>query len=141
MALSNLEAKTILVTDGYVDARSDGVCSLIEAIEAANTNTVIDNCVAGDDLDDGGDIIGLPANAQFVLTNVQYTVPGSDLGSGPVGLPQITSRIDIRGNGAIILRDVNSPAFRLLHVSRTGDLTLNNLKLENGSLLTSPQSG
>ena len=51
-----------------------------------------------------------------------------------VGLPPITSRITIEGNGATIARQGNAPAFRLINVASSGELTLESLSLSGGSL-------
>jgi hypothetical protein len=52
------------------------------------------------------------------------------------GMPPITARITINGNGAIIARstDPNTPEFRIFEVpSSRGALTLNNLTITNGA--------
>ena len=53
--------------------------------------------------------------------------------NGPTGLPLITSRITIEGNGAAIHRAGNAPAFRLMAVTNSGDLTLQSMILSGGS--------
>ncbi|MEM7017919.1 MAG: hypothetical protein AAF512_11365, partial [Pseudomonadota bacterium] len=66
LGAQSLHAATITVDAGAVDNdNGSGNCSLIEAIQAANSNIVIDNCAAGDEADSGGDIIVLPNNSTF----------------------------------------------------------------------------
>jgi hypothetical protein len=53
---------------------------------------------------------------------------------GYTGLPVITSRITIQGNGARIVRKKgdNTPVFRLIAVSNSGDLTFQHVTLSGG---------
>ena len=102
-------AATITVTTNNPNIASDGQCSLIEAIVNANNDAATHpDCAAGS----GADTIVLPANANVTLSNAAgVTQYGS-----PVGLPLITSRTTIEGNGAIIARQPNAPAFGLMAV-------------------------
>ena len=50
-------AASIVVNDTNDELNTDGSCSLREAIEAANTDTAVDGCAAGN----GADVITLPA--------------------------------------------------------------------------------
>jgi hypothetical protein len=47
------------------------------------------------------------------------------------GLPEVTNTITIVGNGSTITRDSETP-FRILHVSGSGDLTVQNVTITNG---------
>jgi hypothetical protein len=125
-------AATITVTTNNPNIASDGQCSLIEAIVNANNDAATHaDCVAGS----GADTIVLPANANMTLSAVYD--PRKYL--QPIGLPLITSRITIEGNGAIIHREGNAPAFGLMAVSSSGgnltqgDLTLQSVTLSGGS--------
>jgi hypothetical protein len=119
------QAATIPVT-AKARARAnvvDGQCSLIEAIVNANADSAVSpDCVAGS----GADTIVLPANVNLKLGAVH------DNTYGPTGLPLITSPITIDGNGAKIRRLAASPQFRLIAVSKSGDLTLRNVTLNGG---------
>jgi len=118
-------AATITVTTNDPRIVSDGQCSLIEAIVNANNDAATHaDCVAGS----GADTIVLPANANVTLSNVDAVFY-----SNPIGLPLITSRITIEGNGAVIARQGNAPAFGLMAVSNSGDLTLQSVTLSGGS--------
>jgi len=117
-------AATITVTTNNPNIVADGQCSLIEAIVNANNDAATHaDCPAGS----GADTIVLPASANITLTNV------SDNTYGPTGLPLITSRITIEGNGAVIARQGSAAAFGLMAVKDTGDLTLQNVTLSGGS--------
>ena len=117
-------AATIPVTTNVPNIVADGQCSLIEAIVNANNDAATHaDCPAGN----GRDTIVLPANATVTLN----TVHASTFWGQPVGLPLITSRITIEGNGAMIARDGNAPAFGLMAVS--GDLTLQSVTVSGGS--------
>ena len=101
---------------------ADGQCSLIEAIVNANADaSVFPDCAAGS----GADTIVLPAKANVRLKDVY------DNSYGPTGLPLITSTITIQGNDARIRRQGES-AFRLITVTKTGNLTLQNVNMSHG---------
>jgi len=115
-------AATITVTTKDSRVRPDGQCSLIEAIVNANADAAFfSDCPAGS----GPDTIVLPAKGN-VSVRAQY-----DNTYGPTGLPLITSQITIEGNGGRIRGQGN--AFRLLAVSNSGDLILQNVNLSGGS--------
>jgi hypothetical protein len=98
-------------------------CSLIDAITAANTDTAIGGCPAGA----GADTILLPAGSTQTLTAVNNSA------YGPTGLPVISSVITIAGQGSTIARDSAAPAFRIMAVNSTGDLTLQETTISGGS--------
>jgi hypothetical protein len=113
-------AATITVTTNDPRIIADGQCSLIEAIINANNDAATHaDCPAGS----GADTIVLPASANLTLSAVDNTT------FGPTGLPVITSRITIEGNGATIARQVKAPSFSLMVVTGSGDLTLHHLTL------------
>src|SRR5262245_10398125 len=97
-------AATITVTTNNPNIVADGECSLIEAIVNANNDAAtFPDCVAGS----GADTIVLPANANLTLSTV-FGLTYGQFGT-TVGLPPITSRITIEGNGATIARQGNAP--------------------------------
>ncbi len=128
---------TITVAPGEAVLNAgNGLCSLREAIMNAESDS--DNsggdCPAGS----GADTIVLAAGSTYTLSTVVNTVAGQPT----IGLPEVRSVITVNGNGAIIQRD---PAlfsttacsgagakFRILMVGDIGNLTLNNLTLQNG---------
>jgi Right handed beta helix region len=117
-------AATITVTTKDTRVRPDGQCSLIEAIVNANADAaVFSDCPAGD----GADTIVLPAKANLGVRDVY------DNTYGPHGLPLITSTITIQGNdGARIRRQASGVPFRLLAVSKTGNLTVQDVEVSRG---------
>ncbi len=129
---SNVFATTITVdgTDGSV--QEDGVCTLNEAIESANTDTAVDSCQAGN----GVDIIEFTADITINAFYENYPT------FGKTGLQVITSPIIIDGMGYKLERDENltcnidnnndSSEFRLILMTDASDLTLKNMTLQNG---------
>lgn len=120
------EAATINVTPktppGINDG--DGNCSLAEAIiNANNGGATYADCEPGSG---SGDTIVLPPKGTFTLT----AVDNDDFGD--TGLPVINTSITIQGNGSKIVRSKNAAGFRLIAVSASGDLTLENVTLSGG---------
>ncbi len=130
-------AATIDVAADLVEVNDDDdQCSLIEAIENANSTAINnpphDDCAAGDPT--GADTIVLSAGATYTLTVVNNDT------DGPNGLPSITSVVAIQGNDATIQRSSvgGTPDFRIFHVGSNGDLTLNDLTVRNGKTPNGP---
>jgi hypothetical protein len=127
-------AATITVTTNNPNIAADGQCSLIEAIVNANNDVATHaDCAAGS----GADTIVLPASANVVLSAV-YALSYGQFGS-PIGLPLITSKITIEGNGATIARQAGAPPFRIMGVRGNfpppptpGNLTLRSVALSGG---------
>jgi hypothetical protein len=121
-------AATITVTTSDPNIAADGQCSLIEAIINANNDAATHpDCPTGS----GADTILLPGNTNLTLNSVNGFLYGTN--SGPHGLPPIASQITIEGNGATISRQGSAPAFGLIAVRFSGDLTLQNVTLNGGS--------
>ena len=119
----------IIVDTAAVIEGSDGYCSLIEAIIAANMDsTYLDCTISGTP---GADTIQLQPGATYILTAVYASV------DGPNGLPSITSTINIEGQGATIVRAASAPDFRVFHIGPSGNLTLRDLTVDNGKTSTS----
>jgi hypothetical protein len=127
------QAAVINVAAGEVAVANNGICSLREAINNAesDSDTSGGDCIAGS----GADTI--------VLTSSTYGLPDvavSDGVYGDSGLPAVSSTITINGNGATIERDPALGAacvgagskFRIVYVGLAGNLTMNNLTLQNG---------
>lgn len=117
-------SNTISVAAGIVAInKEDGLCSLLEAIANANTDTAVHrNCPAGS----GTDTLVLAAST-YSLT------AGQDTNYGPSGLV-ISSHIVISGHGATLVRDT-STALRLAYVQSNGQLDLFDVALQNGYAL------
>lgn len=116
--------------DTYIP--NDGKCTLREAINNANNDSNVapnssPDCAAGS----GADVIELSGFTTYTLTNVDSgTVPSTN------GMPVITSDITINGNNATLARASGAPNFRIFYVNATGKLTLNNLGVTGGALLS-----
>ena len=78
-------ATTITVTTTQDELNDDGDCSLREAIQAANTDTEVDECPAGD----GADTISLPSGTYFL------SLPGADEDDNATGDLDITEELII----------------------------------------------
>ena len=123
------DAATITVNTTVPGIAADGKCSLIEAIINANNDALThsDCLVAGEPDLLAEDHIVLPKKT------ITLSTPYDTYYGDPTGLPLITSKITIEGNGAKITRKKSSPNFRLMAVGATGDLELENLTLSGGS--------
>jgi len=121
------DAATITVNTTVPGIAADGKCSLIEAIINANNNALTHpDCLVAGDPDPTADTIVLPKKTFTLTTPSEYYY-------GYTGLPLITSKITIEGNGAKIARKKSAPAFRHMAVSYySGDLELRNLTLSGG---------
>ncbi|MFD9414303.1 right-handed parallel beta-helix repeat-containing protein [Streptomyces goshikiensis] len=93
--------------------------SLISAIQTANSLT--------------GSRLALASQCTYHLTTAY---------AGQDGLPAITKRITILGNGATIQRDPSaSGAFRILDVATGGNLEVQKLTVKGGSITGQPELG
>jgi len=99
-----------------------GACTLVRAINSANTDTAAGGCARGS----GPDTIVLPVGGTNTLTAVNNT------NYGRTGLPVIRSVITIAGNESTVRRKSGAPHFRLFAVGETGDLTLRRTTLSGG---------
>ncbi len=127
-ATSRTPAATIVVTTFIPDINADGACSLMEAMVNANNDAATHvDCAAGA----GSDVIELAAGSYTL------TVPHNNTDDG-TGLPVITSSMTLNGNGAVIERSAvpGTPDFRLFFVNAAGNLTLNDLTVQNGLVNT-----
>ncbi|HUF38549.1 MAG TPA: choice-of-anchor Q domain-containing protein [Anaerolineales bacterium] len=125
---------TVTTTDPAANP-GDSFCSLIEALDNANTDsdTSGGDCPAGA----GPDTIVLAAASTYTLSAAHNTT------DGPNGLPSITSVVTIEGGGSTLARSAagGTPEFRILHVSASGNLTLNAMTVQNGYLVSQGGGG
>jgi hypothetical protein len=113
----------------------NGLCSITEAIEAANTDAAVGDCPAGDV---GSDTIELSVD---ITLSEAYE---NDATYGSTGTPEITSTIVLQGNGHSLQRDdglmcnedglSDAGEFRLIFTSSGGRLDVNHLRLKHGCL-------
>lgn len=127
---SSAWAATISVTTTAIDTTVNGNCTIIEAIQAANSDAAVDACTAGS----GADTILLPAGT-YTLTAVDNTNTGSN------GLPQITSTITVQGAGNPVITRSGAATFRFFFITSAGNLTLDGLTLTNGDSTTGGHDG
>jgi hypothetical protein len=73
-------------------------------------------------------VICLAPGGLYTLTSTSAT---------EIGLPVVNSVLTIKGRGATIRRSDGAPEMRLIHNGISGDLTLRDLSLQNGSLSSS----
>ena len=102
-------AQTITVTTTAEAPGADGDCTLGEAIQAANSNSPVDQCPAGT----SSDTIVLQAGATYTLTS------GVDHFFGPSAFV-ISSTITLQGNGAVLAHDPLAGRLRFFLRGRAG---------------------
>jgi uncharacterized repeat protein (TIGR01451 family) len=121
--------------DTLVNLNGNGTCDLREAIEAANTDTAVDECSAGNGADtilfDGS--LTAETDAYIIMTADDG---GLDAGEyGPSALV-IASTMVIQGpgteNGVVLWGSFGTDERRLFHVMPGGNLTLENVTLTKG---------
>jgi CSLREA domain-containing protein len=122
-------AATIVVNTTDDELNSDGDCSLREAIHAANIDTAVSGCAAGD----GADTITLPAG-YYTLT-----IPGTDEENNVTGDLDINSYLTINGDGegsTIIQAGTNSTngIDQVLDVHAGFVVEINDVRIRYGSL-------
>lgn len=128
-------AQAMITVDTVTDELiTDGDCSLREAIEAANTDTVVDACASGA----GDDTIQFdPALISGGPPTISLTLFDTGLDSDEFGPTAFTidSNLTIVGSNSVgvTLTRNSSFRFRLFRVTSNGDLTLKNLTLDNGA--------
>ncbi len=126
---------TITVTTANDSVASDGLVSLREAIQAANSDTSVDGSATGS----GADTIvfdpSLAASGSVTINLSLFDTGLDNTEFGPTAFI-ITSDITIQGatgdNGIAIARDNGASNFRLFQVKSGATLTLNDLTLANG---------
>lgn len=114
----------ITVSPGASGDTDDGLCSLVEAIHNANSDSTSGSpdCAPGS----GADLIELPPNETFSYSTA----------FGPqTALPLITDTdgLTINGNNSTIRRTPGSPAFRIMGVAYGASLTLNESTISGGA--------
>jgi CSLREA domain-containing protein len=124
---STLEGTTIVVTTTNDEINDNGMCSLREAIKAANTDTPVDTCEAGN----GRDTIRLP------MGTFKLTLPGIDDDDGLTGDLDINSPIIITGSsdtGTIINANKIDRAFHMTgaHKVKIATMTIRNGNVDTG---------
>lgn len=106
------------------ELNTDGDCSLREAIEAANTNMMVDDCPAGS-----------PGQDTILLSNTTYdlSLGGGDENNNQQDDFDILDTLIISGTGATISASGNSRIFHIDPINTGVNLTLLDMTLTNGS--------
>jgi predicted outer membrane repeat protein len=111
----------------------NNLCSLAEAIIAANLKKSVDSCPAGGE---ESSIIELMPGT-YRLTRIDATPHQVDWAYSTTGtgnaLPAIVRTLTLRGNSAVLSREDASEPFRILEVLY-GTLTLENITLQGGEV-------
>lgn len=113
---------TIVVNTLEDELNDDEDCSLREAIRAANLDSEVDACPAGS----GNDIIELPAGV-FSLT-----VAGSNEDQGLTGDLDISTDMQIYGNGSTSTTIRSDVLDRVFHITGPVEVELAGLSIEQG---------
>lgn len=113
----------IVVTTTDDDTTVNGNCTLREAVIAANTDSAVDDCPAGN----GVDTIVLPAG------NYVLTISGSNEGDAATGDLDVRDDLSIAGAGASATTIDANGLDRVLEVFDGSTLTLSDLTLTGGS--------
>lgn len=104
----------------------DASCSLVEAIQAANNDQTVGNCVAGS----GSDVLNMAeANASIHVSQGMF--PSVIQGGVMTAFPPITDELTIQGNGLHVIVDSSVHAFRVFEFFHTFNqrLTLENITI------------
>ncbi len=129
-----LWAATITVTGFDSTVADEGVCTLREAITAANTNIASGatpgECPAGDV---GPDTVELTGDV--TLTVVDNTTTGAN------GLPVVSSEVTVDGGGFTIERSGAAPSFRFFELATGDTLTLETVTLRGGDAVAGSGGG
>lgn len=115
---------TVNTTDDEVNA--DGDCSLREAILAANSDTAVDGCSAGN----GADVISLPPGL-YVLA-----LGGAGEDDGQTGDLDLTGDLTINGAGMNISIIDGNGADRVFDVHNGAQVNISGVTVQHGSAAT-----
>jgi chitodextrinase len=118
-----------------VGAQSASALSLVTLSVGCSTASLVSNISTANAF--GGATLSLAPGCGYTLTAANNATDGG------TGLPVITAKDVMQGNGATITRSTaaGTPAFRLFDVSSAGGLTLNALTLSNGLANNGAQGG
>ena len=125
------QAATITVNTTADELNSDSDCSLREAIQAANTNSVVDACAAGT----GDDTITLPAGTYTLA------IAGTGEESNVTGDLDILGNLTISGAGAGSTVIDGGQVDRVLHIQSGNIVTIDGVTITNGKEPSFPGGG
>jgi CSLREA domain-containing protein len=114
---------TIDVTTTNDDLTNNGNCSLREAIRAANTDTAVDACLAGDSVD----TILLPAGIYTL------SIAGANENADETGDLDISGNLTIRGAGTDTTIIDGNQLDRVFDIQPLATITIASLMVQNGA--------
>ena len=107
---------------------TDGVCSLREAIIAANTDTGAADCVAGS----GADMIVFDAGLSYP-GSIVLSIPGADENASLTGDLDLSGSLVISGPGSSLLAIDGNQLDRVFEVLSGGRVLVTGLQIEQGN--------
>jgi len=123
-------AASITVTSLDNTTTVDSVCTLAEAIENANNDAVTHaDCDAGS----GDDTLTFNIGSSVNLTSAAFATSTTFNGTQAY-YPDITSNITIQDTGLTTINFLGVGNVRIFNISATGNLTLDNLTIENSTI-------
>jgi CSLREA domain-containing protein len=117
------QPSTISVTTTNDDFTNNGNCSLREAIRAANTDSAVDACPAGD----GADTILLPAGVYTL------SIIGANENADATGDLDLASDLTIHGAGADTTIIDGHQLDRVFDIQLLATITITSLTIQNGA--------
>ena len=117
-----VHASIITVNTTEDELNDDGDCSLREAIIAANTDTAVSGCQAGN----GFDVIDLPAGTYTL------SLSGSGEDEAATGDLDITERLALDGAGRVTTTIHGNGADRVFDIDATGDVDIHGVTITRG---------
>jgi CSLREA domain-containing protein len=116
-------AASIVVNTTDDELNSDGDCSLREALQSANTDTVVDACAAGS----GTDTVSIPAGIYTL------SIAGTGEDANATGDLDITSNLTINGAGLATTIIDGGGIDRVIEVHPGATVQINNVTVQNGN--------
>ena len=120
---------TVTTTDDELNG--DGDCALREAIQAANTNTAVDACVAGS----GADTVLVPAGTYLL------TIPGAGENGNLTGDLDILDHLTLTGDGMSLTILDGDNLDRVLHMWLGLTVEINALTVTHGQVVDARGGG
>lgn len=121
--IPNAHAETINVNTVDDELNSDGDCSLREAVVAANTNTAVDGCTAGD----GSDIISVPPGTYML------SLAGAGEDAAQTGDLDLTADVTITGAGMFNTIIDGGGLDRIFDVQNDATVNITGITAQNGA--------
>ncbi len=136
----NSRRRRLLISAAVLAGAALSNVGLVESANAATVSCSASSLVSAISLANitpGGGTVTLTSGCVYTLTSANNATDGG------TGLPVISGKVTVQGNGASIARSTATgvPAFRLFDVASNGNLTLNALTVSNGLANSGVQGG